>query len=322
MVNRADTGFDDPARTTASVRRRDQSAHIAGPTMSDARPRPTFLYIGTPKSGSTWIYEALRSHPQVFVPVAKDLQFFDNNYRLGWDWYLRHFKNAGSAVAVGDLSQDYYWSAPAAARIRAELPEIRLICCLREPGDFAISALRWIHNHTGRLGSNFGEIAEHLSFARLLSYRENLEIYFDLFPRDQILVVFYEDLKAEPRTFIRQLYQFIGVDPDYEPAVLSSRSNVTRPPRSRMLLRLAFETAQLLRRLGAANLVGAVRWNPIFDKLVYRGTMRREDRFAQIELDRIAERVRQEAAGELDALARLIGKPLPAQWLRAAHRRS
>lgn len=49
---------------------------------------PNFLYIGGYKSGSSWIYEALREHPQVFVPPAKDIQFFDVYYDKGIKWYL------------------------------------------------------------------------------------------------------------------------------------------------------------------------------------------------------------------------------------------
>ncbi len=208
------------------------------------RPRrPTFLYIGAPKSGSTWIYEALRDHPSVFIPVAKELQFFDYNYERGLDWYLRHFANGGSASARGELSHDYYLSKETARRIREHLPEVRLICCLREPGDFAVSALRWLQAHTRRFGSTFDEIVESPHFIRQLAYRENLNAYFDLFSREQIQVVFYEHLKADPRNFIRELYRFIEVEPDYGPEILARKSNVTRAPRNRRLLIAAFEAA-------------------------------------------------------------------------------
>ena len=45
-----------------------------------AKPLPNFLFIGTAKAGSSWIFEILREHPQVFVPDAKDLHFFDKYY--------------------------------------------------------------------------------------------------------------------------------------------------------------------------------------------------------------------------------------------------
>ena len=38
---------------------------------------PTFLYIGIAKAGSSWIFEMLREHPEIYIPVAKDLRFFE-----------------------------------------------------------------------------------------------------------------------------------------------------------------------------------------------------------------------------------------------------
>lgn len=286
--------------------------------MDPNRRRPTFLFIGTAKSGSTWIYDALQQHPGVFIPPAKDLQFFDYYYHLGMDWYLRHFENGGSALALGEMSHDYCLSAEAARRIREHLPDVRLICCLREPGSLAVSHLRWWRSHTLQLGSTFSEMVRHPHFIRLLAYRENLEAYFDLFPRDQIFVCFYEQLRADPRRFIRELYQFIGVDPEYEPAALAGRRNVTRPPRSRTLLIGAVIAAQCLRRLGAANLVGLIKRSPLYDRLVYSGATMREDPSIKAELESIAATVRRQSAPEFDPLSRLIGKPLPTEWLNAA----
>ena len=56
----------------------------------DGTVYPTFLYIGAPKAGSSWLYEILREHPEVFVPTAKDTQFFDYYFDKGFDWYLSH----------------------------------------------------------------------------------------------------------------------------------------------------------------------------------------------------------------------------------------
>lgn len=283
--------------------------------MTNPNRRPTFLFIGTAKSGSTWVYDAMRGHPDVFIPVAKDLQFFDYHYHLGLDWYLRHFENAGSALALGELSHDYYQSKDAARRIRMDLPGCKLICCLREPGAFAVSTLLWWHSHTTRFGLTFAEMAEDPRFTHLLSYRQNLEFYFDLFPREQILVAYYEHLKADPWRFVSELYEFIGVDPSFRPAALGSRSNVTRPPRNRMLMHSAVAAAQMLRRMGAANLVGAIKQNPLFGKIAYSSDAPSQHPSVKSELDRIAAIVRRRAADEIEPLSRLVGKPIPTEWL-------
>jgi hypothetical protein len=283
------------------------------------RDRPTFLFIGAMTSGVSWIAEALRDHPSVFIPVARELQFFNNHYDRGWEWYLRYFKNAGPASALGELTADYWSSEAAARRIRQHLPEVRLICCLREPGDFAASLLRWFRNHDRyRYGSTFREMTENPFFSQLLAYRKHLEVYFDLFPRDQIRVVYYEHMKSDPRRFVRELYRFVCVDPDYRPAALTQSVDDARSPRSRMLLRAGTAGAAFLRRRGAHTLAGAAR--PVFDKLVYSGAVREEEPAEAIELERIAENVRRQAAGDLEALARLVGMPLPAEWTSEAAR--
>ena len=43
---------------------------------------PNFLYVGAGKSGSTWIFEIFRDHPEIFVPISKDIMFFDRYYHV------------------------------------------------------------------------------------------------------------------------------------------------------------------------------------------------------------------------------------------------
>ena len=71
-------------------------------------PDPTFLYIGAARAGSSWMYEILREHPDVFVPLAKDIYFFDKHYDRGLQWYRSFFASAGGRRAIGELSHDYY----------------------------------------------------------------------------------------------------------------------------------------------------------------------------------------------------------------------
>jgi len=42
---------------------------------------PNFLGIGVPKAGTTWLYENLRQHPQVWLPPAKEIHYFDRSRR-------------------------------------------------------------------------------------------------------------------------------------------------------------------------------------------------------------------------------------------------
>ncbi len=41
---------------------------------------PRFLGIGAQKAGTTWLWENLREHPQLWLPVVKELHWFDVQY--------------------------------------------------------------------------------------------------------------------------------------------------------------------------------------------------------------------------------------------------
>ena len=42
------------------------------------RNGPNFLGIGAPRSGTTWLYNMLKQHPQVWMPPIKELHYFDS----------------------------------------------------------------------------------------------------------------------------------------------------------------------------------------------------------------------------------------------------
>src|ERR671939_356718 len=70
-------------------------------------PLPDFLVIGAQKSGTTSLYEYLKSHPNVFMPDIKELDFFTPgiNWERGFNWYQRLFADADDGVtALGEAS--------------------------------------------------------------------------------------------------------------------------------------------------------------------------------------------------------------------------
>jgi hypothetical protein len=56
-----------------------------------------FLGIGTTRSGTTFLHERLRAHPQVWLPPQKELHYFTFQ-RTGGYWNRRHLKHLVRAV--------------------------------------------------------------------------------------------------------------------------------------------------------------------------------------------------------------------------------
>src|SRR4051794_21786219 len=106
--------------------------------MRDDQHCPDFLYIGTSKAGSTWLFNVLARHPEIFLASNKGLYYFDAHFDRGADWYLDHFRGSDGLVR-GEVSHSYLSSPEAPPRIAALAPGVRLLVCLREPVDRAFS---------------------------------------------------------------------------------------------------------------------------------------------------------------------------------------
>src|SRR5690349_22097761 len=180
--------------------------------------RPTFLGIGAQKAGTTSLHEYLRTHPQLFLPEAKEQPFFSNDraYAEGWDAYAAvAFHGAPAGRRYGTITPHYMsgpvvWAEPAresatvtiARRIHAQFPDVKLIAMLRDPVERAISSY-W---QTTVLGDDErsldAALEEELAPEALASARARpadghqhitageygriLSAYLELFPREQL----------------------------------------------------------------------------------------------------------------------------------------
>jgi len=202
--------------------------------------RPSFLFVGPPRAGSSWFAEILREHPDVFVPPNKGTFFFSRHYGLGAAWYERFFDNIGQQVG-GEICEDYLQNPQVFARIREYAPDMRLICCLRNPYERAISAWRFFARNGAGEDSLLAQSRRFPAVIAGGDYASHLRVAHEHFARAQILTFFFEDIASDPHAVARRLYGFIGVDPDFVPKSLRRRINGNGQPRSALLARLVHD---------------------------------------------------------------------------------
>ena len=195
---------------------------------------PHFIIGGAPRSGTTWLYEVLRRHPEIYLaqPVRPEPKFFlvDSLYAKGLDYYRNHwFAKVRPGQVAGEKSTNYLEGRDTAARIARDLPEIKLVFILREPADRAYSNYLWSRMN-GKEPETFARALEleeererdcppelrfarpHAYFSRGL-YARLLRPFFDRFPRNQILCLRYEDITLAPAELVVRLHGFLGVAP-------------------------------------------------------------------------------------------------------------
>lgn len=189
---------------------------------------PTFVYVGAAKAGSMWIDAALREHPQIFLPVVKRTFFFDRNYHSGIEWYKAHFSGAERFQASGEICHDYFLTPSVATRIKECIPDVKIIFCLREPAERLVSAYLHEREH-GNIGKqSFEQFIANEGVLQKSRYLDNLKPYFEIFPRNQLLVLFYDNLKEDPAQFYSNICRFIGVDSTYQAKAIGRTVNPTR----------------------------------------------------------------------------------------------
>lgn len=272
---------------------------------------PNFLYIGTSKAGSTWIYDILNRHPEVYMAPGKGLYYFSQNYGHGLDWYASQFAGAGDRRVVGEVSHAYLYDENACARIAATAPKMRLMVCLRNPVDRAFSDyLDAVRN--GKLDASFEDALtiEPDLFERG-RYEKYLSRYLSRFPRQQLHVAIFDDLVEDPNTFAASLFGFLGIEIIQLSTARQQRMLPAGVPRSVRLAQFAKHGAHLMRRLGFRGLRGKLKTSRAVRNLLYR-QLADEDR-PTMAADTRAE-LQERYTREIAALDSLLGTSLCERW--------
>lgn len=232
---------------------------------------PNFIYTGPDKAGSSWLHEVLITHPQVFMPDAKDLYFFDRYYAKGMDWYLRHFEPASPKhLVVGEVCQDYLADPRCPQRIHDSLGQVRTMVTLRDPADRAFSSYLYMLKHGETPGTFLEALRTRPELVEHGRYGAALRRYHDLFGRESVHVAFFDDLVQDPQAFVDGVLTFLGVDP----MVLDDEQLGARLPamkaRSVPVARAVRLAAVLVRRADGANVVGRIKRSRAVQRVLYR----------------------------------------------------
>jgi hypothetical protein len=158
-----------------------------------------------------------------------------------WEDYLRLFARATNQRAIGEASVSYLWSKTAAEGIASRIPKAKIIMVLRAPQERAFSHYQQkvadgslTKSFRDYVRASFCDSGEYISvyrpFLEIGLYAEQVRRYLAHFPRERIGIWIYEETKARPRQFMRELLEFIEVDSAFFPD-MSKRYLEPRAPR-------------------------------------------------------------------------------------------
>jgi Sulfotransferase domain len=206
-----------------------------------------FIIVGAQKCGTTSLHKYLQHHPEIYMLPEKEAPYFTNTEycEKGWEWYLKEFfceKTQGSIC--GKSTPQYMTRTETPARIYAQIPNVKLIAMVRNPIERAYSHYK-MNIKREKESRAFAEIVreklqpEILKCEREAPQRTNdraylvigeygriLTEYFRVFPREQLLVLFTEELAANPEATAKQVFSFLGVDAGFVPPNLGKHYHV------------------------------------------------------------------------------------------------
>jgi hypothetical protein len=182
--------------------------------------------------GASYVRGAMAHHEQ--VAYINDI-----------DVYRQLYRRVTDEVAVGDFSTAYLGSVHAACRIRAFNPQAKVLMILREPIERAVSHYK-MDKAIGLVSAPFGELiaaevaalsdgakAAHW-YIRLGMYAAQVERYLTEFPKEQVKIILFEDIKNYRENTLREIESFLDVS--HQVGQLDLVVNKSEQPRSRQLV--------------------------------------------------------------------------------------
>jgi hypothetical protein len=203
--------------------------------------KPDLFIVGAPRCGTTAMYTYLGQHPDVFMATPKEPHFFGTDISAPGlvrdeQKYLSLFAAARHEQRVGEASVFYLCSRRAAAEIHAFCPSASIIIMLRNPVDMMHSlhsrhlliAVENIDDFHAALAAEEERKqglrpparpypAETLLYREMATYRPQVQRYFDVFGRQSVHVIVFDDFTNDTARVYRETCEFLGVSPDFQP---------------------------------------------------------------------------------------------------------
>jgi hypothetical protein len=204
---------------------------------------PDFFVVGHPKCGTTALYEMLRQHPQIYMPDLKEPRYLASDMRQRFqpprsgalpatlEQYLALFADARPDQRVGEASPSYLASHTAAGLIAELQPDAKVVAILREPAAFLRSLhLQLLRSHVEsekdlrralalererREGKSIPRRSHRpgaLQYSDHVRYVEQLRRFHAVLAPEQILVLIYDDFRAQNEATLRRVLGFLEVD--------------------------------------------------------------------------------------------------------------
>lgn len=256
---------------------------------------PNFFIAGAGRSGTTSLYEYLKPIDHIFLSEIKEPNYFSVSIApdilltkpiRDKKKYLSLFRNVTNEIAIGEASPTYLWDPKTPKLIHETIPDAKFIVILRNPIERAYSHYLFLVS-LGSESSDFSTaIKKSLKFrndyrGRIIElgrYGEQLSSYLDIFRKEQIKILIFEEFFKNSRIHLKEVIQFLGIKYDVDKINIENQYNQFSIPKNKMAQNMM--QSSTLRKMGK-NLIPRKMLSEIkklLDKQVSKPPMLENDR--------------------------------------------
>jgi len=194
---------------------------------------PNCFIAGCQKTGSTWLYRCFKEHPEIYVPEKDSIHYITLNYYQGEEWLRKWFCGVEKEKIICDATPSYVREPQAAGRIYDLNPDSKIIITLRNPIERSFSHY-WHQKRTGYFNFKFddtlgyGGVGNHDIYEIWIKssfYYDQILPFYKQFPLEHLKINIFDDLVADPKKFIEDIFQFLEVDTKFLPNMVDQRVN-------------------------------------------------------------------------------------------------
>ena len=207
---------------------------------SHKKQKPNLFIVGAPRCGTTSLYTYLSAHPDIYMPSnKKEPGFFGRDVyprTMSLERYLQLFKNGENKKYRGEASTWYLYSKTTAKEIELFNPESKIIIIIRNPIE-AIYSFYYFNRLNGKEPLSFKRALEAekqrkkgrnlpkrphprtvvYHYKSIYKYFEQIKRYYDIFGKEDVKVILFEEFKAKTAATYKKTLKFLGVDDSYKP---------------------------------------------------------------------------------------------------------
>jgi len=209
------------------------------------------IIAGMPRGGTTYMYEALAVHPEIYLPVVKETNYFSYNYQArGEKWFNELYGNAESHQVMFDISPFYFMDIDEFIKnVKSwENQDYKVIVTLRDPNEWSWSCYKQYQKQ------NYDDISYEDFVKNFEINFENRKYFYDLRNfdyigrveklqeafKDRLLLIDFSVFQTDKEKVLKEIEEFIGVSSVFNAEnIIDHKVNASNVKHSRFITYLS-----------------------------------------------------------------------------------